>query len=42
MFSAATTPLAPVPPRWLATGEIAYRRMLALIEGARVSIRCET
>ena len=42
MFSAVTTPLAPVPPRWLATGEIAYRRMLALIEGARVSIRCET
>lgn len=27
---------------WLATGEIAYRRMLALIDGARESIRCET
>ena len=33
---------APAPTRWLATGEIAYRRMLALIDGARVSIRCET
>ena len=42
MFPVATTTLAPSPPRWLATGEIAYRRMLALIEGARVSIRCET
>lgn len=28
--------------RWLSTGEIAYRRMLALIGEARVSVRCET
>ncbi len=42
---AATTPtrtFAPPPPRWLATGEIAYRRMLTLIAEARISIRCET
>ncbi|MCX6956304.1 MAG: phospholipase D-like domain-containing protein [Verrucomicrobia bacterium] len=39
---------SPTPPpahdetRWLATGGIAYGRMLALIDAARVSIRCET
>lgn len=33
---------APAVPQWLTTGAIALGRMLALIETAHVSIRCET
>lgn len=35
-------PVAPDALTWLATGAVAYRRMLALIDAARTSIRCET
>jgi cardiolipin synthase len=34
--------LHPANARWLATGAVAYRRMLALIDAAHTSIRCET
>jgi cardiolipin synthase A/B len=35
-------PVAADAVNWLATGAVAYRRMLALIDAAHTSIRCET
>ena len=35
-------PVASDAVTWLATGAVAYRRMLALIDAAQASIRCET
>lgn len=32
----------PAQPRWLFSVDLAYRRMVELIDGARASVRCET
>lgn len=39
---ASGAPSAPSRAQWLTTGTLAYERMLALIDAAQASIRCET